>query len=421
MKKKKFILLAGLCLFAVLAAGQNFWQAVPMPATGEGIYAIRVDNNGLLVLCRSSDVFCTQDLGVTWAEATNWGGYSSRCIGFNSQHHIFIGTAFNGIFRSTDNGATFTGISNGLTTQSVWCFDLLTGDVILAGTDDGIFRSTDNGDNWTHFGTGYPSTSIKFLSTGFGGTLFAATDTLGVFRSTDSGNTWTLCPNLPAGNFLLSMAASNMDSIVFTALSPDGLYRSMDNGNTWSALNNGLPPKRSFLAPGMASMSFVDMFGWALLVAAYGHSVYKGQIDQDPDQSMSELGPGLPPSPHVTTRTITPQGKIIVGCQSQGLYQGNLGTPVPIIPGENDNCRLWNSPNPAIGRTTVFFTLPCQRKVTITASDILGRKLETLFHAPCTPGSHSIPWTTGLLPGCYLLTLDAGDLHAVGKVVIQNR
>lgn len=70
---------------------------------------------------------------------------------------VFVGTGFTffgvhgakGIFRTTDNGASWTAANSGLTDTCV--FSLAVGGTnILAGTlCDGVFRSTDNGTSWT--------------------------------------------------------------------------------------------------------------------------------------------------------------------------------------------------------------------------------------------------------------------------------
>ncbi|HTX99310.1 MAG TPA: hypothetical protein VMG09_04775, partial [Bacteroidota bacterium] len=64
----------------------------------------------------------------------------------------FAGT-FNGVFRSTNNGITWTPISAGLTNKYITCVRL-NGSSLISATAVSVFRSSDNGDHWTVGGTG---------------------------------------------------------------------------------------------------------------------------------------------------------------------------------------------------------------------------------------------------------------------------
>ena len=64
------------------------------------------------------------------------------------------------------------------------------------GVETGVYRSTDNGDSWTLANTGLTSTDIAGLGVNHNGHIFAATRSImgeggGMFRSTDDGDSWT--------------------------------------------------------------------------------------------------------------------------------------------------------------------------------------------------------------------------------------
>jgi hypothetical protein len=63
-------------------------------------------------------------------------------MAINSSGHIFAGTYRSGVFRSTDNGDSWTEVNNGLTNMTVLSLVVNAGGHIFAGTDGGgIFRS----------------------------------------------------------------------------------------------------------------------------------------------------------------------------------------------------------------------------------------------------------------------------------------
>ncbi len=73
---------------------------------------------------------------------------------------------------------------------NIWCF-AVSGTSIFAGTDGGVFRSTNNGASWTAVNTGLMnSTSVYSLAIS-GSTLFAGTNGGGVYRSSNNGALWT--------------------------------------------------------------------------------------------------------------------------------------------------------------------------------------------------------------------------------------
>jgi uncharacterized protein (TIGR03437 family) len=94
-----------------------------------------------------------------------------------------------GAFRTTDGGAHWSAINNGLTDTSVnalWV-DSTNQNLVLAGTEfGGISRSTDGGNTWTTIGNYAPVSDFLQI----GGTLLAAAGP-GILGSTDGGATWS--------------------------------------------------------------------------------------------------------------------------------------------------------------------------------------------------------------------------------------
>src|SRR5262245_24423986 len=66
--------------------------------------------------------------------------------------------------------------------------------VFAASARAGVFRSTNNGASWTSVNSGL--TDLTVLALAFGGTsVFAGTNSGGVFRSTNDGASWTAVDN----------------------------------------------------------------------------------------------------------------------------------------------------------------------------------------------------------------------------------
>lgn len=191
---------------------------------------------------------------------------------------VFVGTAGGGIFRTTNNGTTWSPVfdRDGRST-SIGDIAIAPSDpgIIWAGTGeannrqsstwgDGVYRSLDGGATWSHMGlkdthhVGRIVIHPRDPNTVFVaalGHLWGPNEARGVYRTTDGGATWKKV-----------LTGDSVTGAVDLAMDPDGrtiyaamyqrqrkgfgfvgggpgsrLYRSRDGGDSWEALANGLP------------------------------------------------------------------------------------------------------------------------------------------------------------------------------------
>src|SRR5262249_39742382 len=131
---------------------------------------------------------------------------------------------------------------------------------LFAGTyfGGGVFRSSDNGDSWSEQSNGIIATDVRAIAirqpvpsrfsasrspSGAGNIIFAGTYGLGMFRSTDGGQSWEKINN---GLLALyeSALAINANGDIFVGADfvngAGGVYRSTDNGDNWAEINHGV-------------------------------------------------------------------------------------------------------------------------------------------------------------------------------------
>lgn len=102
--------------------------------------------------------------------------------------HLFASTSGGGIFLSTNKGAKWQAINNGLTNLSVNTL-AVSGNDIFAGTQGGLFFSSDDGKNWTSISVSglYPYiTDITALDSN----IFFTAGSGSVYRLIRNGTTW---------------------------------------------------------------------------------------------------------------------------------------------------------------------------------------------------------------------------------------
>ena len=111
-----------------------------------------------------------------------------------------------------------------------------TGD-LFAGTyfGDGVFRSTDNGDTWSEKNNGLIATEVRAIAINASNTLFAGTYGIGMFRSADGGPWWEKV-NTGLSALYESCIAINAAGDIFLgadfANGAGGAFRSTDNGGS---------------------------------------------------------------------------------------------------------------------------------------------------------------------------------------------
>jgi len=246
--------------------------------------------NGLVVYAGTRNgLYLSLDSGASWTSNNVFTHMVVQALALTDPSHpgiVFAGTQGSGVFRSTNNGANWTAVNNGLTGLNVRAL-ALSGTYLFAGTADGVYRSSDSGANWIPINTGLTSFNTRALENSSGG-LFAGTDS-GVFQATngDTGwgvynngltnfdvraigsvNSYLFCLGTGTGIFCWDVSSSSpswkpinsLPNMVINALDgvrgvpdaiPDGilagtadsgilLITGSGGGASWSSVNNGL-------------------------------------------------------------------------------------------------------------------------------------------------------------------------------------
>ncbi|MCG9129199.1 sigma-70 family RNA polymerase sigma factor [Candidatus Poribacteria bacterium] len=101
----------------------------------------------------------------------------------------------------------------------------------------GLFRSDDEGDTWTHIAAKEITDTVRTLAV-YGTTLYAGTSDSGVFRSDDTGDSWTAVNNGLTHREVPTLLAVNENTVF--AGTQVGVFRTTNSGNSWVETNTGL-------------------------------------------------------------------------------------------------------------------------------------------------------------------------------------
>jgi photosystem II stability/assembly factor-like uncharacterized protein len=234
-------LIAGTGQGLLLSADDGIsWTPVSGTLSSKPVYALI--SNGTNVFAGTYDgVFISSDNGATWVQKNNGLGVNTVTYSLTMQGNTLIkaGWGPSSIYRSADNGNTWTACANnGLTSGASFILGA-TNNVLIACSMSNIYRSTDYGDNWTDI-----SSSATFFATDFisavGNTLFLSTLFDGLYRSDDNGTSWVKINNIPTMPGSVNSVMSDGTSIFYGTTR--GLYRSTTAVGSFSLLSSKIYP-----------------------------------------------------------------------------------------------------------------------------------------------------------------------------------
>ena len=194
---------------------------------------------------------------------------------------FYVATASGGLWKTTNNGTTFTPIFDDQSVISIGDIAVAPSapGVIWAGTGeannsrssywgDGVYKSEDGGQTWKNMGLReshhigriiiHPE-KADIVYVAALGHLYSFNEERGLFKTTDSGQTWekVLSISERVGVVDVAMDPTNPDVLFAAAYDkqrlpwhfeeggPDSaLYRTTDAGKTWTKLSGGLPTGR---------------------------------------------------------------------------------------------------------------------------------------------------------------------------------
>jgi photosystem II stability/assembly factor-like uncharacterized protein len=216
------------------------WMPSNIGLTNTEVLCLPVESSSIIAETNGS-AFLSNDTGSSWI-ATTAGVPSFQFNSFAaSRGDLFASASGQGVFRSTDSGASWGQMGNGSGYSSLSSVYSLAANesYLFAGTPNGVWSSIDNGNNWTG-GGGLPIYGLYVSSLAImNDNIFAGTDGYGVYISTDNGVGWSEITN---GAFSLytfnSLAASGTNLV--TGTNGGGIFLSTDSGVSWTAVNTGL-------------------------------------------------------------------------------------------------------------------------------------------------------------------------------------
>lgn len=358
-----------------------------------------------------SGAFLSTNYGANWT-AINNGINSTYTTSFTTYDKNIYAGGKTGVFLSTNNGSVWNniGLVNSGDVVSLYAAQDGSGHtIILAGTWNGLYRSTNNGGNWDSNLTLYVS---AFAISPFDSSIFAGTQQ-GVIMSTDKGITWN--------SRNIGFAVTNINRLAFCgsnlfASTTYALYLSTDNGLSWNPTNLQLPANILIysLAVNLNGTGKADIFAGTNYAGVF--------VSTDNGSTWNFANSGLTDK---SVYSLAVSGSyLFAGTNVSGVWKRQLSElesihetpPTQIL---QQFSLSQNYPNPFNPNTTIRYSIPKASFVNIRIYDILGREVKTLVNEQKQAANYSINFNgNNFASGIYLYRMQAGNFIQTKKLVL---
>jgi photosystem II stability/assembly factor-like uncharacterized protein len=349
---------SGLGVWKTTDMGENWFSIqnnMDSSGTGEAIVVDKTNSNILYVTKSSIDTLSNQcvyksvDAGSTWQGITPLAlqGRSVKdiCIWPFDHNIVFICSRYEGVFKSTDGGLSWTPKNNGLHIKTVKTIEIdsISGTIFLGTYDDGIYKSTDEGENWLKISQGINLSSFRDLT--FSPSPEPDIYAIGkvCYKSADSGNTWSYfdagirpiqeVTKLEIDKFHPSnIYVSTIHALSGFSFNETGFVISTDTGAHWEYRGTGLPGNLDYWD---MAISYTDSGAGRIFLASDSGLFYSDNLGQN----WAVCQNGIPAGEfyYRTTVALSNDSVIAVGSYNCMIYISNdLGaswSAATVLPG----------------------------------------------------------------------------------------
>jgi choice-of-anchor A domain-containing protein/uncharacterized repeat protein (TIGR01451 family) len=367
-------------------------------------------------------------------------------INTDSDNNLVASTVAGKIFRSSDNGATWSQINQSLdNVRTIWS-TLSTSDKMYAATEQGLYISTDKGVKWVI--STLNGKDVRSIVSDASGKLYAGTWGGGVFVSADAGVTWNA---LGAGMTNLNVTSVIMasDQSIYAGTFGGGIFKLTSGTDSWNKVS-GTDSKIWTMHLTAANELYAASYGQGVFVSTDNGSTWSQPVasagtkyvtsilsDKDGNVFMSSFTGGVYAKAAASTKWNSiglsglgvssmyvnkTDGSLVIGTSNGYMYK-NTSALTAVRDGKTALPTkfelMQNYPNPFNPSTNIQFNVPRMSHVTLAVYDILGRVVVNLVNDVKQPGSYTVSFNAShLASGMYFYRLEAGDYTSVKKMIL---
>lgn len=384
----------------------------------------------------------SQDNGskITYTGSTsNWeviyggDGFTAH-VDYTNSNIIYCTSQNGGLGRSTNNGASFTSITAGLSGRFNWStpyiLDIQNPAILYVGSHM-LFRSTNRGSSWSAIsgdltrGPNGRLGTITCITSGVLGSgervIYTGTDDAKISVTTNSGVNWADVTGFLPNRYVTDIICDRRNpAIAYVTLSGFNIdntnthvFRTTDYGASWSNISGNLlnVPVNSVI---------VDHVRDSVLFIGCDAGVY---YTTNLGTTWVILGTGLPNAPVFDINYHAGSQILCAGTHGRSMYEISVSNiPIGIISSSEvaDKYSLGqNYPNPFNPRTIIKFSIPEADYVSLKIYDINGRETAVLINKNMNKGEYAYEFDgASLSSGIYFYTLKTEQFSSTKKMIL---
>lgn len=378
------------------SAGVQLLNGTSWTARNQNLTAVRMNRlesaDGVLYACTEFGVFISSDAGQTWQPSIHGlGDPDIQAVAKAANGDLYAGSEQ--LYRSTDNGANWTDISQPFPGGEVFVNDLLTepgGRLVVATDEYGIRYTDDQGQSWTYANDGLDDVTMTFIRKAANGYYFTA-DGYNLYRSNDLTGMWEVINTGLTDTDIEDFAVGN--GKLFAVTYSDGMFASSNNGDTWSLA---------------IDEDFTNITVNGNEVYGSSENVNTGGVHLSTDNGVTwnNIVAGLPGTQVEEVHYMQGVG-LFARVRDHGLYTLDFDVNgIGDVTSSADGLSCY--PNPFTDAATIRVELPQAADVIVTISDLQGRTVQRIAPLRLAPGMHDLRVGGDLAPGVYLITAEWG-------------
>jgi|GEM_PF-1305073 len=373
------------------------WKNVCSFDDGQIVYAMLYDGAVIYAGTMGGKIYKSDDNGTTWTLINNGMGVSFIWSLVKKDNCLYAGTE-NGVY-AFDGSSWKTTSLCGKDVHSL----VTKGNDIYAGTwGCGIYKSSNKGADWTEANDGLDwALTIQSLTV-HNGTIYAGTVGGGLFKSNGSGWTKAGCGN----QVIWSMGSTS--SCLYAGTYGDGLYKSND-GASFTKVNTLSVPYIYNIMTDASDRVFVSSLTNGIFVSS------------DNGSTWSALGmKGFNISSLMVNKSTS---EVYAGTKSGTVYKMNSVENTTSVNDEASAPKEFNLaqnyPNPFNPSTIIGFSVPASGRYTLKVYDILGQEVATLIDQEMNEGNYKVTFNAAnIAGGVYVYRLSGNNVNIAKKMML---
>lgn len=404
-----------LLLLPIPVSAQLTWTRCSEGLNGDTVLSLTHSNGYIYAGMMTTGIYRSSDNGASWhaASAVDEFNRTQTWTMASLDTFIYAGQRGRGVYRSSIHSSVWTQMLTGMTNKIVMDLHVSGGGVFAATYGGGVFHSTDYGQSWMPFNENNGLDDKRVYAITSNPTAFFC-GTAGVNTSADTGvafkmgvfsTSWEkinsgFVPNGAHLDGVFNMAAN--DSLIFAGTDDVGLYRSTDMGSHWIRVDSNHGDVHSLRVAGN-SVYYGTSYGGIYTSTDNG-------LNWQANNNGLSFGPTSIP---YLVKDLLLVGDTMFAATDIGIFkQGIPKTSTSVIQHTKD-AGIIVYPNPFSTKATISIAHSEGQMITLTLVDIFGNTIKKIIDNQMSSGDELFEVDDSLPNGTYFLIYQTADERKV--------